>query len=130
MSSIRSSPYYGPMGFDVGAVIGNLFLNYASHEVRTPDPDQRADFRQYLINTVIDVWHVFVREFQRHVWDHVDTINMPHRLSERLYAARAARLGRAGRVQDDAARDRAGRCRGYSRDRRTCTSAPSRAVWR
>ncbi len=68
--------YYGPMGFDVGAVIGNLFLNYASHEVRTPDPDQRADFRQYLITTVIDVWHVFEREFQRHVWDHVDTINM------------------------------------------------------
>lgn len=69
--------FYGPMGFDVGAVIGNLFLNYASHEVRTPDPDQREDFRKYLTNTVIDVWHVFVREFQCQVWDHVDTINMP-----------------------------------------------------
>jgi 5-methylthioribose kinase len=69
--------FYGPMGFDVGAVIGNLFLNYASHEVRTPDPDKRADFRQYLTTTVIDLWHVFEREFQRHVWDHVDTINMP-----------------------------------------------------
>ena len=69
--------FYGPMGFDVGAVIGNLFLNYAAHEVRTPDPDQRADFRRYLTTTVIDVWHVFEREFQRHVWDHVDTINMP-----------------------------------------------------
>jgi 5-methylthioribose kinase len=65
------------MGFDVGAVIGNLFLSYASHEVRTPDPEQRADFRQYLVDTVIDLWHVFVREFQRHVWDHVDPINMP-----------------------------------------------------
>jgi 5-methylthioribose kinase len=69
--------FYGPMGFDVGAVIGNLFLNYASHEVRTPDPDARADFRQYLTGTVIDVWKVFEREFQRHVWNHVDTINMP-----------------------------------------------------
>jgi len=69
--------FYGPMGFDIGAVIGNLFLNYAAHEVRMPDPDKRADFRQYLVGTVIDVWHVFVREFQRHVWDHVDTINMP-----------------------------------------------------
>ncbi len=69
--------FYGPMGFDIGAVIGNLFLNYAAHEVRMPDPDKRADFRQYLVGTVIEVWHVFVREFQRHVWDHVDTINMP-----------------------------------------------------
>ncbi len=69
--------YYGPMGFDIGAVIGNLLLNYASHEVRTPDPVKRADFRKYLTQTVIDLWYVFVREFQRHVWDHVDTINMP-----------------------------------------------------
>lgn len=69
--------YYGPIGFDTGAVIGNLFLNYASHEVRTPDPEKRVAFRRYLTQTVIDLWHVFVREFQRHVWDHVDTINMP-----------------------------------------------------
>jgi 5-methylthioribose kinase len=69
--------FYGPIGFDVGAVIGNLFLNYASHEVRTPDPDQRADFCRYLTTTVIDLWHVFEREFQRYVWDQVDTINMP-----------------------------------------------------
>ncbi len=69
--------FYGPMGFDIGAVIGNLLLNYAAHEVRTPDPDQRADFRAYLTGTIIDLWHVFEREFQRHVWDHVDTINMP-----------------------------------------------------
>jgi 5-methylthioribose kinase len=69
--------FYGPMGFDVGAVIGNLFLNYAAHEVRTPDPDQRADFRRYLTTSAIDLWHVFEREFQRYIWDHVDTINMP-----------------------------------------------------
>jgi 5-methylthioribose kinase len=69
--------FYGPMGFDIGAVIGNLFLNYASHEVRTPDPEARASFRKYLTDTVIDLWHVFEREFQRYVWNQVDTINMP-----------------------------------------------------
>ncbi len=68
--------YYGPMGFDIGAVIGNLFLNYAAHEVRTPDPDKRADFRKYLTDTVIDLWHIFVREFQP-FWDQADPINMP-----------------------------------------------------
>jgi 5-methylthioribose kinase len=68
--------FYGPMGFDIGAVIGNLLLSYASHEVRTTDPDKRADFRRYLTDTIIRLWQVFVAEFQN-VWAQVDTINMP-----------------------------------------------------
>ncbi|NDJ60903.1 MAG: S-methyl-5-thioribose kinase [Chloroflexi bacterium] len=69
--------FYGPMGFDIGAVIGNLLLNYAAHEVRTPDPEQRADFQNYLTRTIIDLWNVFTREFSTHVWRQVDPINMP-----------------------------------------------------
>lgn len=68
--------FYGPMSFDIGAVIGNLLLNYAAHEVRTPDADERADFRQYLTDTIIQLWHVFEREFGA-IWDQVDAINMP-----------------------------------------------------
>ncbi|MFN8372320.1 MAG: S-methyl-5-thioribose kinase [Anaerolineae bacterium] len=68
--------FYGPMGFDIGAVIGNLFLSYASHEVRTVDPAARADFRKYLTDSVIQLWKVFEREFQK-VWEQVDPINMP-----------------------------------------------------
>ena len=64
------------MGFDIGAVIGNLFLNYAAHGCACPIGQTRR-FPAIPAGTVIDVWHVFVREFQRHVWDHVDTINMP-----------------------------------------------------
>ena len=60
----------------MGAVIGNLLLSYASHEVRTPEPDVRADFRRYLTDTIIELWHVFVAEFQQ-VWDQVDPINFP-----------------------------------------------------
>ena len=69
--------FYGPMGFDIGAVIGNLFLSYASHEVRTKDPEARAVFRKYLTDTVLKLWEVFEREFQRVAWDQVDPINMP-----------------------------------------------------
>lgn len=68
--------FYGPMGFDVGAVIGNLLLNYAAQEARMADPVQRADFRRYLTDTIIQLWHVFVREFQP-VWDQADVISMP-----------------------------------------------------
>lgn len=74
--------FYGPMGFDLGAVVGNLLLNYAAHEVRTPDPETRADFRAYLTGTIIDLWHVFTREFQRHVWAQVDPINLPRGYQE------------------------------------------------
>ncbi len=68
--------FYGPIGFDVGAVIANLLLSYASHEVRSPDPDVRADFRKYLTDSIIQIWHVFEREFQP-IWDQVDRVNMP-----------------------------------------------------
>jgi 5-methylthioribose kinase len=68
--------FYGPMGFDVGAVIANLLLSYASHEVRSPDLDKRADFRKYLTDSIIQLWHVFEREFQL-IWNQVDSINMP-----------------------------------------------------
>lgn len=78
--------YYGPMGFDVGAVIGNLLLNYAAHEVRTPDPEKRADFRKYLTDTIIQVWQVFIREFQP-IWDRADVVDMP-RLYQHDYMRR------------------------------------------
>ncbi len=69
--------FYGPMGFDIGAVVGNLFLNYAAQEVRMKDPAQRASFQQYLADTVIELWHVFEREFASYVWSQVDPVNMP-----------------------------------------------------
>jgi 5-methylthioribose kinase len=69
--------FYGPMGFDIGAVIGNLFLSYASHEVRSTDPARRAEFRTYLTDTVIALWKVFEREFQNLVWANVDLHSMP-----------------------------------------------------
>lgn len=39
-------------------------LSYASHEVRSTDPVKRADFRKYLTNSIIQLWHVFERELQ------------------------------------------------------------------
>ena len=69
--------FYGPMGFDIGAVVGNLLLSYASHEVRSKDPTKRQSFRQYLTATIHRLWAVFEREFQASVWDTVDPVNFP-----------------------------------------------------
>ena len=40
------------------------------------DEAQRADFRKYLTDSIIELWYVFAREFQK-VWDQVDSVNMP-----------------------------------------------------
>ncbi|MBU7320324.1 S-methyl-5-thioribose kinase [Paenibacillus oleatilyticus] len=60
--------YYGPMGFDIGAVFANLLLNFAAQEGWGEDEASRQDFRSYLIGTIRDVWETFEREF-RELWD-------------------------------------------------------------
>lgn len=68
--------FYAPMSFDIGAFIGNMLLSYASHEVRTSDPNQRREYRDYLKTVVIDTWHVFAKEFQT-VWDKTSSTAYP-----------------------------------------------------
>lgn len=60
--------YYGPMGFDIGAVIANLLLNYAAQEGLKASEQECQSFREYLLETVKDVWNTFEREFRR-LWD-------------------------------------------------------------
>ncbi|MFC0211350.1 S-methyl-5-thioribose kinase [Paenibacillus chartarius] len=60
--------YYGPMGFDIGAVIANLLLNYAGQEGWSPSDADRADYRRYLLDTVRDVWTEFETRF-RALWN-------------------------------------------------------------
>ena len=60
--------YYGPMGFDIGAVLANLLLNFAGQEGWSPDAASRADYREYLLQTVRDVWREFETNF-RSLWD-------------------------------------------------------------
>jgi len=59
--------FFGPMGFDVGAILENLVLNYLSHYAHTPDPDVRAEYQAYLLEMVRDVWNEFARKFDA-VW--------------------------------------------------------------
>ncbi|TJY41522.1 S-methyl-5-thioribose kinase [Cohnella pontilimi] len=60
--------YFGPMGFDIGAVIGNLLLNYASQEHWSSDEASRRERRAYLLGTVRDVWNLFESKFRK-IWD-------------------------------------------------------------
>jgi len=64
--------FYGPMGFDVGAVIGNLFLSYFSQPgLATEDKSTtkneiqhfRSDYQNWILTTVTEVWENFQEQF-------------------------------------------------------------------
>lgn len=60
--------FYGPMGFDIGAVIANLLLNFAGQTHWSADEASRRERRAYLLGTAQDVWTRFERKF-RACWD-------------------------------------------------------------
>lgn len=60
--------YFGPIGFDVGAVIANLLLNYAGQEHWSAGESSRRDRRAYLLDTIRDVWTLFEEKFRR-LWN-------------------------------------------------------------
>jgi 5-methylthioribose kinase len=55
--------FFGPMGFDVGAVLENLVLNYLSHYGHTPNTKERAEYQDYLLSLLCGVWNEFARKF-------------------------------------------------------------------
>jgi 5-methylthioribose kinase len=60
--------YYGPIGFDIGAVLGNLLLSFASHEGHTPDSQERIEYQAYLLTMIEQIWTYFEKEF-RDLWE-------------------------------------------------------------
>ncbi|CAN7353859.1 S-methyl-5-thioribose kinase [Paenibacillus sp. LjRoot56] len=60
--------YYGPMGFDIGAVLANLLLNFAAQEGWSKDEESRSAYRAYLTQTIKDVWTHFEENF-RALWN-------------------------------------------------------------
>ncbi|KRF18716.1 S-methyl-5-thioribose kinase [Paenibacillus sp. Soil787] len=60
--------FYGPMGFDIGAVIGNLLISFASHEGHTIDLQERMDYQAYLLTMIEQIWTYFEKEF-RDLWE-------------------------------------------------------------
>ncbi|MGG1652148.1 S-methyl-5-thioribose kinase [Paenibacillus sp. NRS-1780] len=67
--------YYGPMGFDIGAVIANLLLNYAAQPGWTSGETAVQERRDWLLETAIQVWEQFESGFRKlwdqHVTDHM-----------------------------------------------------------
>lgn len=55
--------FFGPIAYDVAAVIQNLALNYLSHYAHTPDKKQREEYQAYLMELMRDIWLGFAEKF-------------------------------------------------------------------
>jgi len=59
--------FYGPMGFDVGAVIGNLYLAYFAQAGHEAVSGQRDAYCEWILSTVESLWTLFDQRF-RALW--------------------------------------------------------------
>jgi 5-methylthioribose kinase len=55
--------FYGPMGFDLGAVIGNLLLAYFSQTGHESAPGMRDEYREWLLALIENFWNGFSSRF-------------------------------------------------------------------
>jgi 5-methylthioribose kinase len=55
--------FYGPMGFDVGALIGNLLLAYFSQTGHESVPGTRDEYREWLLTLIENFWNGFSSRF-------------------------------------------------------------------
>ena len=55
--------FYGPMGFDLGALIANLIINYFSQNGHEDIKGDRSDYKEWIITTIVDCWKKFEVKF-------------------------------------------------------------------
>ena len=55
--------FYGPMGFDVGVFIANLYLNAIAQRGHAPDAGAARAYQMYLLGEARACWQVFSSEF-------------------------------------------------------------------
>jgi len=55
--------FYGPMGFDLGAIIGNLLMAYLASAGHERSPGERRSFEAWMLETIESVWTEFSRKF-------------------------------------------------------------------
>ena len=57
--------FYGPMGFDLGAVIGNLIMSYLASVGHERTPGERRAFETWVLETTESVWKQFAANSSR-----------------------------------------------------------------
>ena len=60
--------FYGPMGFDVGALLANLLMNFFSQNGHETNPGERKEFKKWILNLINMIWIKFENKFCN-LWD-------------------------------------------------------------
>jgi len=55
--------FFGPMGFDIGAVLGNLLMNFFAQDGHATPGSPRAAYQDWVLATTEAVWSTFRKEF-------------------------------------------------------------------
>jgi 5-methylthioribose kinase len=65
--------FFGPIGFDVGALIGNLLMSYFSHEYHQKVMGNNPyEYRKWLIDLIKDIWTKFASKFDSYWKEHIE----------------------------------------------------------
>ena len=92
--------FVGPMGFDVGAILGNLLIAYFAQEGHEERLYSRNSYRHWILTQVDQVWRLFSKRFLE-LWDKSRSGDalMPELFTEpegaSLYAAEKQRFMRS-----------------------------------
>lgn len=55
--------FYGPLGFDIGMLIGNYIMAYHSMSAHIKDPEQCKQYQNWILDTIDQTWIAFTQEF-------------------------------------------------------------------
>ena len=58
---------YGPIGFDIGALLGNFFMAFFAQDGHEENEGERDDYAQWILDVTCDIWDHFETEFS-HLW--------------------------------------------------------------
>lgn len=57
--------FYGPMGFDIGMLMGNYLMAYHSMSAHISEPSACARYQDWILQTANETWEAFEGEFAR-----------------------------------------------------------------
>ncbi|KAJ3678422.1 hypothetical protein LUZ60_002225 [Juncus effusus] len=60
--------FYGPMGFDLGAFLGNLILSFFSQDGHSTQSNDRKEYKEWILKTIEGSWGGFEKKFLA-LWD-------------------------------------------------------------
>jgi 5-methylthioribose kinase len=55
--------FYGPMGFDIGMMLGNLLMAFHAMPAHLPDAEECKVYQRWILTQAADMWTAFCTEF-------------------------------------------------------------------